>query len=149
MVFDIQTGRGETSVTITLNLVWLIFLLPALWFGTSRGGMQGAAAGHAVVALLVAIPFAAWMLHRSGVDMRPVVRLVARPVCWRRSWPGAMMLAISVPLDSPLATLVVAGGCGCLVYLLLAVPAPGRAMVWDWAASSLAARRSRGRQVIH
>ncbi|WP_051247663.1 oligosaccharide flippase family protein [Nocardioides halotolerans] len=140
MVFDIQTGRGKTSVTITLNLVWLTTLVPALWYGTSRGGMQGAAAGHAAVALLVAIPFAAWMLHRSGVDMRPVLRLLARPVLAAVA-AGATMLLVAVPLDSPAATLFLAGGCGCLVYVLLAVPAQGRAIVRDRVVSALASRR--------
>ena len=33
LVFDIQTGLGNTKVTVGLNLVWLVALLPALWIG--------------------------------------------------------------------------------------------------------------------
>ena len=80
LVFDVQTGLGNTRVTVWLNLAWLVALLPALWLGAHAGGMRGAAGAHAVVAVVVAIPLAGWMLHRSGVDMRPVIRRTARPV---------------------------------------------------------------------
>ena len=67
LVFDIQTGLGNTKVTVGLNLVWLVALLPALWIGAHHGGIRGAAIGHAIVALVVAIPLAGWLLHRAGV----------------------------------------------------------------------------------
>ena len=36
LVFDVQTGLGNTRVTVWLNLVWLVALLPALWVGRAR-----------------------------------------------------------------------------------------------------------------
>ena len=36
LVFDIQTGLGNTKVTVWLNLVWLVALLPALWIGAQH-----------------------------------------------------------------------------------------------------------------
>ena len=80
LVFDIQTGLGNTKVTVGLNLVWLVALLPALWIGANADGIRGAAIGHAVVAVLVAIPLAGWLLHRAGVSMGPVLRRIVRPV---------------------------------------------------------------------
>ncbi len=140
LVFDIQTGLGNTRVPLWLNLIWLVTLIPALWVGANAGGMQGAAAGHAVVALVVAIPVAGWMLHRSGVDMRPVLRKVVRPVVAAVA-AGLVMAALSMPFDVPIAQLVVAGGLGGAVYLLLAVPARGWAAAWAWAGSAVLARR--------
>jgi O-antigen/teichoic acid export membrane protein len=140
MVFDIQTGRGNTRVTIWLNLAWLAALLPALWVGASTGGIRGAAIGHAVVALVVAIPLAAWMLHRSGVDMRPVLRRIVRPVL-AGVVAGLTMATVAQQLGSPFAQLVVAGGLGVVVYVLLALPAKGRAAARGLVVSFVAARR--------
>ncbi|MEO5663219.1 MAG: oligosaccharide flippase family protein [Nocardioides sp.] len=147
LVFDIQTGRGKTQVTIWLNLTWLIFLVPTLWIGASIGGMRGAAAGHAIVALVVAIPMAAWMLHTSGVDMRPVVRRLARPIVGAVT-AALVMHAVAIPLDGPLVQLVVAGGIGGVVYLLVAFPASALASVsaraWAWARSGWGRAAQRG-----
>jgi O-antigen/teichoic acid export membrane protein len=140
LVFDIQTGLGNTRATVWLNLVWLTALLPALWIGANAGGMSGAAAGHAIVAVTVAIPMAAWMLHRAGVDMRPVLRTLVRPVLAATA-AGLAMVALSIPLDAPLAQMLVAGGTGGVVYLLLAFRPGVRAAAWRSAGSFVASHR--------
>ena len=124
LVFDVQTGLGNTRVTVWLNLAWLVALLPALWLGAHAGGMRGAAVAHAVVAVVVAIPLAGWLLHRSGVDMRPVIRRCARPV-FAAVVAGVVMALVARPLDTPFVQLVVAGGLGTVVYMLIALPAEG------------------------
>lgn len=140
LIFDIQTGRGNTMVTVRLNLVWLVALLPALWVGAHSGGIRGAAIGHAIVALVVAIPFAGWLLHRSGVHMGPVLRRTVRPVLAAVA-AGATMAALARVVGPPLAQLAVAGGLGAVVYVLLALPAEERAAVRHRLVSSVAARR--------
>ena len=140
LVFDIQTGLGNTKVTVGLNLVWLVALLPALWIGSHADGMRGAAIGHAVVALVVAIPLAGWLLHRAGVNMGPVLRGIVRPVLAAIA-AGMTMAALALPIDSPFVQLVVAGGAGMVVYVVIAVPARARAPARRRAASFVAARR--------
>ena len=140
LVFDIQTGLGNTKVTVGLNLVWLVALLPALWIGANSGGIRGAAIGHAVVAVLVAIPLAGWLLHRAGVRMGPVLRRIVRPVVASVA-AGLTITALASPLSSPLAKLVVAGGIGMVVYVLIAVPKEARAPSRRWLSSFVAARR--------
>ena len=120
LVFDIQTGLGNTFVTVWLNLVWLTALVPALWIGAHADGIRGLAIGHALVALLVAIPFAGWLLHRAGVDMRPVLRGLRRPVL-AGVLAGLVMAALAQVLPTPLTRLVLAGGAGGCVYLLVVV----------------------------
>lgn len=127
LVFDIQTGLGNTKVTVGLNLVWLVALLPALWIGAHHG-IRGAAMGHAIIALTVAIPLAAWLLHRAGVHMGPVVRRLVRPVV-AAVLAGTAMAAIAHEIGSPFAQLVLAGGVGMVVYALIAVPPDQRAPV--------------------
>jgi PST family polysaccharide transporter len=140
LVFDIQTGLGNTRVTVWLNLVWLVALLPALWWGAHAGGIRGAAAGHAVVALVVAIPLAGWLLHRSGVDMRPVARGIVRPVLAGLA-AGLTRAALARSIGSPWAQLVVAGGLGLLVYVVIALPPQGRAVLRERVSSFVATRR--------
>ena len=141
LVFDIQTGRGNTMVTIWLNLAWLIALVPSLWFGAEWGGMGGVAAAHAAVGAGVAIPLAGWMLHRSGVDMVPFVALLRRPILAACA-SGAVMALLARQLDGHLLELVVAGGAGAVVYLLLAFTPRGWAAAMDWVSSYVGARRA-------
>ena len=112
LVFDVQTGLGNTRVTVWLNLAWLAALLPALWLGAHAGGTSGAAGAHAVVAVVVAIPLAGWLLHRSGVDMLPVIRKCARSILAAAVVAGVVMALVARPLDAPFVQLVVAGGLG-------------------------------------
>jgi O-antigen/teichoic acid export membrane protein len=140
LVFDVQTGLGNTKVPVRLNLIWLVALLPALWFGTNLDGIRGAAIGHAIVAVLVAIPVSGWMLHRAGVDMRPVLRRTARPVI-AAVVAGLVMAAVSVPLHADVARLLVAGGAGFVAYLLLALSAEDRAALQGLLLPRLSRRR--------
>lgn len=146
LVFDIQTSLGNTRVTLWLNLVWLVALVPALWVGANSGGISGAAAAHAIVAVVVAIPFAGWLLHRAHVDMRPVLRLVVRPLV-AATVAGLVMFVVAGWFDAPIAQLVVAGGAGALVYLVSAFPARGWAAAWAWAASFRVGRSGVGPEV--
>jgi PST family polysaccharide transporter len=140
LVFDIQTGLGNTRVTIWLNLAWLFALLPALWFGAKHDGIRGASIGHAVVAFAVAIPLAGWLLHRSGVDMLPVLRRIVRPVL-AGVVAGLTMAGLAQQIDTPLVQLVVAGGLGLVVYVLIALPAEGRAAARRLVASYVSSGR--------
>jgi O-antigen/teichoic acid export membrane protein len=142
LVFDIQTGLGNTKVTIWLNLTWGAALLPALWIGANTGGIRGAAMAHAAVAFLVAIPLAGVLLHRAGVHMGPVLRRIVRPVL-AAVVAGLVMAAVSHPITSYFLQLVVAGSLGMATYLAIVVPAEGRAAV----RRLLAARVGAGRGV--
>jgi PST family polysaccharide transporter len=124
LVFDIQTGVGSTSMVVWVNLVWLSALVPALWWGVHLDGIRGAAAGHAIASLGVAVPLAGWLLQRCGVDMAPVLRGVVRPVLGGVLAAG-VMAAVAVAVDEPLAELVLAGGVGMVAYLAVVVPRQG------------------------
>lgn len=140
LVFDIQTGLGNTKVTVWLNLAWLAALLPALWIGAVHGGIQGAAMGHAIVAVTVAIPLAGWLLHRAGVDMRPVIRRSVRPVIAAVA-AGVVMELIALTVQPVLLQLIVGGGVGTALYVLLALPSGGRDLVRGWVVARGTARR--------
>jgi PST family polysaccharide transporter len=126
LAFDIQTSMGKTKVPVQVNLVWLVFLVPALVLGVHLGGITGAAAAHAAVAALVAVPIIVWSLARSGITLRPIVPALRR-ILLAAVVSAAVMLAVArTAADLPLVQVLVGGGAGLAAYLLVVVPAADR-----------------------
>jgi PST family polysaccharide transporter len=120
--FDILTSTGATRSTVWLNLAWCLALLPALWVGTELDGIRGAAVGHAVAGLFVALPIAVVALRPVGVRLAPVLPALVRPAL-----AGLVMAAVMVPLaalvgGNPFVRLCVVGGAGLLVYVVVVSP---------------------------
>ncbi|WP_326634955.1 oligosaccharide flippase family protein [Streptosporangium sp. NBC_01755] len=123
LAFDVLTSAGATRATVWMNLGWAVALVPALWAGTHWYGIRGAAIGHALAGLLVALPLAALMLSRAGVRLAPVLPALVRPLLGAAG-AAAVIVALAGVMDgSPFVRLCVAGGGGLLAYVLLAVPA--------------------------
>lgn len=123
LVTDILISVGATKSTVWLNLGWAVALLPALMAGAYFGGIRGAAAGHAAVAVLVALPLGILLLRRQGVRLRPVLPGLVRPVL-ATLVAGLFMMLFSGTFEGvPFLELVVVGGTGMLVFALLATPA--------------------------
>ncbi|MFF3442176.1 oligosaccharide flippase family protein [Streptosporangium sp. NPDC002721] len=119
---DILAALGATRATVWLNLSWVAVLLPALAAGARLDGIRGAAIGHAVVALLVALPLATLALHRAGVELRPVASSLVRPLLGG-AFAAVVMASLARLTDGfPFVELCVAGGAGLLVYVLVVVP---------------------------
>jgi PST family polysaccharide transporter len=105
-----------------VNLVWLLFLVPALYVGVRLGGISGAAAAHAVVAVLVAIPVIVWSLTRSGITLRPVIAPFRRVIV-AGTVAAAVMLAVAKAMEGlPVLQLLVGGVTGVAAYLVVVVP---------------------------
>jgi O-antigen/teichoic acid export membrane protein len=122
LAFDVQTSLGNTKVPIQVNLVWLLFLVPALYVGVRLGGISGAAAAHAVVAVLVAIPVIVWSLTRSGITLRPVIAPFRRVIV-AGTVAAAVMLAVAKAMEGlPVLQLLVGGVTGVAAYLVVVVP---------------------------
>jgi PST family polysaccharide transporter len=128
--FDILTSAGATRATLWLNLGWAVVLIPALYLGTSHGGIQGTAATHAVVALLVALPLAVVLLERTGISLSEVLPPLRRPAIAAVLAGAACAATVSVAKTAgPWATLALAGGIGLAVYAAVAVPTTARRAV--------------------
>ncbi|HEY9523188.1 MAG TPA: oligosaccharide flippase family protein [Thermopolyspora sp.] len=122
LAFDILTSMGVTRSTVWLNLGWCVALLPVLWVAVRLDGIRGAAMGHAVVAVLVALPLAVWMLHRQGVRLGPILPAMRRPLLG-----GVVVAAVTLPLayltrENSFVQLCVAGGLGMIAYALVVPP---------------------------
>jgi O-antigen/teichoic acid export membrane protein len=123
LCMDILMSTGATKWTLLINVGWVVVAIPALWFGTQAGGVQGTAIAQAAVGVLVAVPLGAVALHRVGVRLGPLGRRMIRPLL-----AGAVAGAVAVLLDHALLglnaflQLAVAGTTGLLVYLVTAIP---------------------------
>ena len=120
--FDILTSAGATRSTLWLNLGWAVVLLPALYFGTSHGGIRGTAMSHALVAMLIALPLGVLMLERAGVSLSGIVPELARPAIAAVLCAGVCFAATMVVGDAPWLELFVAGGAGLAVYVAVGLP---------------------------
>jgi len=130
LAMDALMGAGATRATLWLNLGWAVVLVPTLWFASEAGGIRGAAYAQTGVAILVAVPLAAYALHRARVALAPVGLALVRPL-------GAAVLAAAVAVvvvrfagTNAFVQLAVAGTAGVLVYVPIAVPREQLRQLW-------------------
>jgi PST family polysaccharide transporter len=119
---DILTSVGATRATFWLNLGWAAALIPALFVSTSVAGIRGAAMGHALVALLVALPLAILLLHRAGVQLAPIGSALVRPLLGCALAATVCLLTMHVVEGSSFVQLSIAGSAGLVTYALIVVP---------------------------
>jgi PST family polysaccharide transporter len=120
--FDILTSVGATRATLWLNLGWAVALIPALYVSTSMAGIRGAAMGHALVALMVALPLAILLLHRAGVQLAPIAPKLVRPLLGCGVAATVCLLVVQMVENSIFLQLAVAGSAGLITYVLIVVP---------------------------
>ena len=130
-IFDILTSAGATRSTLVLNAVWAVFLIPALYYGTNHWGIRGTAMSHAIVGVVVALPFAIWLLARIGVQLRGILPRLRRIFFGAVLCAGVCLGLLALLNAGPWIETFVAGGVAALVYLLVAVPADARRAVLD------------------
>jgi PST family polysaccharide transporter len=117
LFYDYFVVLGSSRVVFTVQLIWLLALVPALYVGAQLGGIAGAAAAHVAVAALVVLPLYLRELHRAQIGWRS---LAARMIVPLASGLAAAVVALTahelIALD--LVALAVAGA-GMLAVLAL------------------------------
>ena len=122
LALDVQTSLGKTRTTVLVNAIWVAALIPALYVGARLGGITGAAAGHAIIAVTVAVPLVVGALHRSGVTFGPIVPALVRALVGGVVAAAVMLLVARVVGESPVLEVLVAGTAGVLAYAVVVVP---------------------------
>lgn len=123
LVVDALAGIGATHRVLWVNLAWAAVLVPALYVGTSVGGIRGTATAHILVGLAVAVPLSVAALLFAGVRLGPLPRALARPFV-----AGLLTVAVTLLVDRALGNaldvvrLATAGLAGLLCYTAIAVP---------------------------
>ncbi|HEU4998664.1 MAG TPA: oligosaccharide flippase family protein [Lapillicoccus sp.] len=126
LALDVQTSLGKTRTTVWVNTIWVAALLPALYLGAHLDGITGAAVGHAIIALSVAVPVVVGALHRSGVALRPIVPSLLRALLGGAVAAVVMLVLARAVGESAVLEVLVAGTAGVLAYIVLVVPGPLR-----------------------
>ncbi|MGC5020487.1 oligosaccharide flippase family protein [Micromonospora sp. DT47] len=120
LVYDYFVVLANTRVVFTVQLVWLVALVPALYTGARLGGGSGAAAGALAVGAFVVAPVYLYELARTGVTPGAFGRRLAKPVLAALGVGGAALLATHL-IASDLVAVLVAGlaaatALGLLLY---------------------------------
>lgn len=121
LVLDILTGAGSPRSSFWVNLVWAVALLPALVAGTALGGIRGTAIAHAAVGIVVALPVAAYALHRAGVRIGPIQRALVRPLLAGVAAAGVAWAVARFTGPHAAVQLVAGGITGFAAYVAVAV----------------------------
>jgi PST family polysaccharide transporter len=118
LAYDFLAVLRRSATLMTIQIVWLVLLLPALLLG-AQGGVAGVAIAQFAVAALVLVTGYAWALRRSGVDVGALARSTVLPL-GAGVVAGAGSAAVSIAVSSPLPALLIAG-TGTLVVVLVTV----------------------------
>jgi PST family polysaccharide transporter len=92
---------------LTVQAIWFVVLLPALYLASNAGGLWAAGAAQFGVALLVVLPMYLYELHRTGVTLGSMWKQVSPALfgalvvaavavlTGRAGWPDLLVLALS------------------------------------------------------
>lgn len=121
-LFDLAASyllaRGASTLTMLVQLVWIVGLVPAVLLGVATGDIAGVAAAHLIVAVLLVCPAYAVALHRCGADIRAILTRLWPPIL-AASAAGAAAVAAMTVAPGPLAGLLAGGLTGSTIYALL------------------------------
>ncbi|MEU5878050.1 lipopolysaccharide biosynthesis protein [Spirillospora sp. NPDC047279] len=108
LMYDYFVVLARSRVVFTLQVVWLVALVPALLVGAEAGGIAGVAAAHVAVAACLVLPLYLWELHRAGVSARAVLAQLALPALIA-ALVGVAAAAAHTTISFDLIALAVAG----------------------------------------
>ena len=114
--YDLLVALDRSRLLIGLQTLWLAALIPALIAGTAWGGIQGAAAAHVLVVLVVVTPAFALALRRLGLRPGRALMSCLRPLL------GGAAIALSAWVvrsmtEGGFTQLAVGGLAAALVYV--------------------------------
>ncbi|MCM4084872.1 lipopolysaccharide biosynthesis protein [Paractinoplanes hotanensis] len=108
LVYDYFVVLADTRVVFTVQVVWLVVLIPAVVAGAHYAGAPGAAAGQFAVALAVVLPLYLRELRRVSVPPAAFGRQLLLPVA-AAAVVGAVAWAAAAMIPTDLLALAVAG----------------------------------------
>jgi PST family polysaccharide transporter len=121
LAYDYLVVLRRSGRLLTLQLVWLAALVPALWYAAHAHGLAGVAAGQLVVVTVVVLPLYLHGLASVGVTGHSVMRAVLVPAL------ASLLLALVIGLvadrlGSALQVCAAAGLACVLTVATLAYP---------------------------
>jgi len=115
---NVIIATGRTGVLFLVQLIALIFLVPALQLGISFGGLIGIGVAHIAVISLVTLPAYVHALRKStGTRVSRLLGAILRPALAAAA-AALAALAVTSALTSDLAKVLAGGITGAAVYAL-------------------------------
>jgi lipopolysaccharide exporter len=119
---NMLAALGLSKFVLTIQLIWLAALFPAMYIGVRQHGIVGAAIAHIVVIGPVVLPcYVIALKHATGVRVTTLARAAVPPFACAAVSGGLAWLA-GTPFASPLAQLVVGLVVGGSSYVLMTAP---------------------------
>lgn len=122
LLSNFLVGTGRSGWVFSIQLIWLVALVPAVAGGIHFMGLEGAAYAHVVVIVLVIIPMYLAAMRKVSAG---VPRLLGKAVIWPlcAAALAAVMAWFGVALlDGPVIRLLLGGSLGAIFYLALVWP---------------------------
>lgn len=122
LLSNLLVAKGQSWRVLLIQIVWLVTLVPAIWFGVSAFGVLGAAWAHIVVISFIVMP-----VYLTA--LRPVIpklgslllRATAGPLLASAAAAGAAFL-VMLPVTGTWWRIGLASSAGAAVYLAAALP---------------------------
>ncbi|WP_075012227.1 oligosaccharide flippase family protein [Geodermatophilus obscurus] len=115
------TARGAARAVLTVQVVWIVALVPAMVLGTTSAGLAGAGWAHVVVAAALVLPAYLVASHRAGARAGAVLGSLWRPAL-ASAGMAVPVLLVSRQADHPLGAVLLGGMVGVAAYAALVVP---------------------------
>ena len=117
-IYDFFVVLARSSVVFTVQVVWLLVLVPGLIVGTRTYGIGGAAIAEVAVGLFVVLPWYLAELGRVGIERRALLGRVWLPLL-AAAIVGVAAHAISGVISQALAACTVSGVLALVIIGLL------------------------------
>jgi O-antigen/teichoic acid export membrane protein len=117
-IYDYFVVLARSTVVFTVQVVWLIILVPALFVGTRADGIGGAAMAEVAVGLVVVLPWYMAELGKVGFEWRPLLGRVWLPLLAAAA-VGVAARAAADAISPPFLACAVSGVLALAVISLL------------------------------
>ena len=117
-IYDFFVVLARTRVVFTVQLVWLLVLIPALIVGTWAFGISGTAMAEVAVGLCIVLPWYAGELNRVGITRRALVGRLWLPLLAALA-VGIAAYAVANVIPQAFAACAVSGLMALAVIALL------------------------------
>jgi lipopolysaccharide exporter len=119
---NIISGLGRSKFLLSVQLVWLAALVPAMALGVRREGIVGAAYAHIAVIGPLVLPAYLFVLHRlTGTQMRSLLRAVL-PSLLPAIAAAGVAVEVGHLFTKPILQLGAGLLCGGILYAIATAP---------------------------
>jgi len=117
VVLDLLLALGAPGLTVAVNLIWLVGLIPVTIVAGHVWGLAGIAWAQAGVAIVVSLPANAYALHRAGIRPLPLLGRIT-PGLIGLPLAVAAQLILSVTMQNSWLVLLAGAAVTALAVLL-------------------------------